>query len=167
MQRRIHQRYRYTQIADLEFRRIKSGISVFVANVTRDCDPHVLARHFGQKLPMHQIAIKRDTLVLDGRRTAAGIRIGCQLPSRSQRLRQYCAHFIRSNVHFGLRSIRCAYGSSRQSHARVLYGAAGLRNGCLEVCHLLVECLRMLGNESRSLRLRHRRGFLKNQNHCE
>ena len=71
LQSRIHQRYRHTQVADLEFRRIECGVAILLAKMSRDRNPHVLARNLHEELAMHEIAVEADLLVFDDGRSAA------------------------------------------------------------------------------------------------
>src|SRR5271169_168149 len=73
LQGRIHERNRNTQIAHLEFRRIKGRVTILLANVTGNRDPDVFASNLGKELPVDDVAVEADLLVFDGGSPAADV----------------------------------------------------------------------------------------------
>ena len=58
LQRRIHQRYRNTQVAHFEFRGLERGVAILLAEVPRNRYPNIFAGNFRQELAVYQVAVE-------------------------------------------------------------------------------------------------------------
>src|SRR5580700_6711674 len=176
LQGRFHQRYRYVEIPNLKFRGIKRGIPVFLPQMSRDGNPHILARNLGQKLPVRDVTFHADMLVLDGgsSRANVGIRRESSTGGRSQSLGQRSADLIRIQVQFSF-GCRGPAGRRRQGRGRRSRTtlrrcrvqsavASRLLRRLLKLRDLLIERLRMGRNRRRSLRRPHRSRLPQHEN---
>lgn|SRR6185437_3053628 len=80
LQRPIHQRYGHVDVPDLELSRIEGRVSIFIAQVSGDRDPDVLACDRRKKSSVDYIPVKADLLIFD-RGHGAEVAVWRKLPS--------------------------------------------------------------------------------------